>query len=203
MQTTRRLWTALWLGLAMPWASAQTGLQVQEAPASWARWQARVGLATAPQSGSASSLVSTSPWDGGLQTRGAQLMGDYYFTGAGPVQRRAWGGGFRATSGLLIGARLNGLAAGSAGSGLAITVSRSTLGPDGTDSGALPYVGVGYTGLSMRHGFSFTADLGLVGRQSGGGLRLNRANAGGQALDELVRDLRMTPVVQVGVSYTF
>lgn len=202
MLKTLRCWTALGLGLGMAWASAQTGLQVQDAPASWARWQARVGLATAPQGGSATSLVSASPWEGSLQLRSAQLLGDYYFTGVGPVQRRAWGGGFRATSGLLIGPRLNAAGMGAAGSGLAVTVSRSIGAVDGSDATASPYVGVGYTGLSLRNGISFTADLGLLARQSGGGLRLNRG-AGVQGLDDLVRELRMTPVVQVGVSYTF
>ena len=51
------------------------------------------------------------------------------------------------------------------------------------DSPTLPYLGVGYTGLSPRGGWSFNADLGLMSltpscRQAG------RFFGGGQGLDD-------------------
>ena len=54
----------------------------------WARWQGRVSLGTEPA---------------GLKLNTVSLMGDYYFTGSLLGSRRA--GGFRATSGLLLGPR--------------------------------------------------------------------------------------------------
>ena len=62
----------------------------------------------------------------------------------------------------------------------------------------LPYMGVGYTGLSVRSGWSFSADLGLVA-QNPGGLKLIRS----QSLDDAVREMRLAPLLQFGVSYAF
>jgi len=59
-------------------------------------------------------------------------------------------------------------------------------------------MGVGYTGLSVRSGWSFSADLGLVA-QNPGGLKLIRS----QSLDDAVREMRLAPLLQFGVSYAF
>ena len=67
----------------------------------------------------------------------------------------------------------------------------------------VPYLGIGYTGLATRGGWSFSADLGLIvaeARQRG---RASAASYGTQSLDDAVRDLRLSPVLQVGVSYSF
>jgi hypothetical protein len=54
--------------------------------------------------------------------------------------------------------------------------------------------------LSVRGGWGVSADLGLAGRSgSNGGLRVN----GNQSFDDLMRELRISPMVQVGVSYAF
>lgn len=199
---SRILWAGLWLGLTAP-AFAQSGLRVGESDMAWPRWQARIGLASASLGGS-TSLVSASPWAGsGLQLRSAQVLGDYYFSGSGLLPRHAWGGGFRATSGLLIGSHGVAPAAPARGAGLSLSMARSSAAQVGEDGGAVPYVGVGYTGLSHK-GFSFTADLGLVAaRSTPGGLRAGRALSGAQSIDDLVRDLRLEPVLQMGVSYSF
>jgi len=67
------------------------------------------------------------------------------------------------------------------------------------DNATLPYLGIGYTGLSPRNGWGFSADLGLVAKNPGNALRAG----GGQSLDEMIRDMRMTPLLQLGVSYAF
>jgi len=55
--------------------------------------------------------------------------------------------------------------------------------------------------MSLRGGWGFTADVGLA---TGSGLRTGRdAELGAQGLDELLRELRLRPVLQVGASYAF
>jgi hypothetical protein len=84
------------------------------------------------------------------------------------------------------------------GSSFTLT-TRSRLAPDtGVDASAIPYLGVGYTGMSLRGGWGFSADVGLVGS----GVRLGRPIAGNQ-VDELLQELRLTPMLQLGVSYSF
>jgi hypothetical protein len=66
---------------------------------------------------------------------------------------------------------------------------------------AWPYVGVGYSDSSVRGGWGFSADLGLAAQNFG--LQRAARSLGNQSLDDFVRDLRLTPVLQLGVSYRF
>lgn len=207
MSTTRvALWgllACLALGAGLVPAQAQTGLRVGQDKGAlqvpWPRWQARIGVATnaAPD--------ASATW----QINAGQLLGDYYWG-----QMRLGGsdgvGGFRATSGLMLGQRALplGTPALASGQGASLTVSRgmrsalSALGDAGHEAwSAAPYIGLGYTGMSLRGGWGFTADVGLA---TGGGLRTGRdAELGAQGLDELLRELRLRPVLQVGASYAF
>jgi len=64
----------------------------------------------------------------------------------------------------------------------------------------VPYIGVGWSGSSARGGWGLSADFGFAGRSSGsGGLRIS----GHQSLDDLLRELRLSPMLQLGVSYAF
>jgi hypothetical protein len=63
-----------------------------------------------------------------------------------------------------------------------------------------PYLGVGYSGSSMRYGLNFSADLGLAA-QNPGAIRFGRVGTSG--LDDFARELRLMPVIQLGVSYRF
>jgi hypothetical protein len=137
-------------------------------------------------------------------------MGDYYFSRSLVGARQL--GGFRATSGLIVGPRsLLGSAQGGFASGNAFSIGSRSIGlapaPLAGDPAAetttAPYLGVGYTNLSVRNGWSFNADLGLVAQGSGSGARLGRGLTGGQSLDDAVREMRMTPLLQLGVSYAF
>lgn len=183
-------------------ALAQAGLRLgdEAQSSSWPRWQARLGLSTA-----GSAIDADSRW----QFSAAQLLGDYYWSGLRPagVGRS---GGFRATSGVLLGQRslALGTPALSASQGMGLTLSRSLrlTGSVGEASSepwtAVPYVGIGYSGLSLRGGWGFTADVGLAG--TAGGLRTRREGAlGVQGVDDLLRELRLTPVLQFGASYAF
>jgi hypothetical protein len=138
-------------------------------------------------------------------------MGDVYFGADGDKLQT---GGFRATSGVIVGARSSlwgGLATGT-GNGL-LSVDRRLFGQSpglpanfadaSADSGTLPYVGVGYSSVAARSGWSFSADLGLVSLSPGNAVRLGRVVGGGQNLDDVVHDMRLAPVLQLGVSYSF
>jgi hypothetical protein len=184
---------------------AETGLRLGQSTgaqqATWPRWQARVGLATI-----ANATDAGAPW----QVSGGQLLGDYYWGG----MRLGGSGGvgsFRATSGVLLGQRslALGTSALTSGPGTGLTLSRSVrpaipvLGDVAHEPwSAAPYIGVGYSGVSLRGGWGFTADVGLAG--GAGGLYARRDSAlGTQGLDDLLRELRLRPVLQVGASYAF
>jgi hypothetical protein len=175
------------------------GLTFDENAAFGPRLQARVGLNT-----------SAAPSDGGnvsWQQQAGVLLGDYYFSrtrlGAGQVNS-----GFRATSGVMLGQRslALGTPALAQGAGIGLTTLRQPrvalpgLEVASEPWAAVPYVGVGWSGGSVRGGWGVSADFGFAGRSYGnGGLRLS----GHQSLDDLLRELRITPMVQVGVSYAF
>lgn len=174
------------------------------AQAPWARWQGRLSLGT-----------NSTPWRLGAEApasklSSASLMGDYYFSRslAGPTLL----GGFRATTGLVFGSRAA-LGAGqpSLASGNAFSAgTRSFSQPlapytaDATgDPGAATYLGVGYTGLAVRSGWSFSADLGLLAPNAGAASRWGRALNNSQVLDDAIRQMRMTPLLQLGAAYSF
>jgi hypothetical protein len=154
-------------------AFAADGLLPPRSQDVWPQWQARVTVST-----TALAPVSLT---GEPQTRSA-LLGDYYFKAPG-LRLPASMGGVRATSGLMFGSRGWGAA-------------------PPTDP-TLPYVGLGYTGLAIKGGWGFTADLGLVAENPSGAGRFGRALLGNQNFDSALRELRFSPVLQVGVSYAF
>jgi hypothetical protein len=198
MDASAARWTALIaLTLAASQAAAE-GLTVKPDTVVWPRWQARVGLTTA--AAPSAELGTTTP----LQS--ARVFGDYYFTGPGFGAGRV-GGGLRATSGLLSGSRLLALSAPTLPSrqGLAFNLNarqaQTTLDANVDSAAPVPYLGVGYTGVSLHGRWGFSADVGLIGQ--GSGIGLSRGATGAQTLDDLLRDLRLTPVLQLGVSYSF
>jgi hypothetical protein len=188
---------------ANAWGAGQ-GLTVPADQPSWPRWQARVQLnsdAIATTSLTEQIQAFTAP-----RTRSAALFGDYFL--ANPWIGET--GGLRLTSGLLVGQR--GALLGPSGasqlvSNVAASISRMPVtAPGGADSPGeanltWPYLGIGYSGSSLRGGWGFSADLGLAA-QNPAALRLGRMT-GSAGLDEWVRDMRLTPLLQLGVSYKF
>lgn len=188
------------------WGIEGDGLVPKSAP--WPRWQARLSLGTAP-------ALSADPMSAdGIATKlsGATVLSDYYFTRSLP--RLGDSGGFRATSGMFLGTRSGSLLSTGPGTGLggrAFSVDRRTLGglklpglPDAAadGSGAVPYFGVGYTGLPSKGGWGFSADLGVMALNPASAVKFGRV-FGGQNLDDVLRDMRLSPLVQLGVSYSF
>lgn len=206
MRTTA--WTlagALTLVTTAAMAADDTSLTTRPEPMRWARWHGRLSLGTLSAPGF--MLGADSP---ALKLASASLMADFYLSRSladtGPI------GGFRATSGLIVGPR-SALDTGQAylQPGSAFSIGSRPLGrapmPYTTDPGGetatLPYLGFGYTGLSARNGWSYSADLGLVAQSPGNAVRLGRVFNGGQNLDNAIRDMRLAPLLQVGVSYAF
>ncbi len=190
--------TAMLLGA--PAVRADEGLVADPSTVPWGRFQGRFAYVAAP----AWRSDLASPATSGLKISGASLMGDVYLASRP--------GGVRATSGLFLGAR-GGLwgspSSASPGArfgvdGRVFSASSALPGLDPAgDNATLPYLGVGWSSLSSRGGWSFSADLGLVSLAPGNAARLGRVFGGGQSLDDVVRDMRLAPVVQLGVSYSF
>ena len=163
----------LTLALSAWTVQAADGLQIPDTV--WSRWQARV-----------SSIGGETPARG----MPAAVVGDYF------LDRPSWwptslGGGVRASTGVITNfyAIQPGLRAGVGG-------------PDGTE--ALPYVGLGYSRAAGAAGWGLTADVGLVALGAANAWRAGRAVLGGpQNLDDAVRSLRLSPVLQLGVRYSF
>ena len=191
--------------MCVTWAAAAdetTG--AADRASTWPRWQGRLSL------GSTGSLLRVDPSAPRQDDRSPSLslMGDYYLT------RSGWGftesGGFRATSGLVLGHGARTLLSLSAApSRQGLSVQQHRLGGLSTpwqryasrEAETSAYVGLGYTGFS-RSGWGFTADVGVLSHGASAG-QLGRAAAGTQSLDDTLRALRLSPLVQMGVSYAF
>jgi hypothetical protein len=178
------------------------GLTIDAENGIWPRLQSRLSIGAFPASSRAASPIAGN-------AANLSLLGDYYLTGSMLGSRRA--GGFRATSGVIVGGRatssvLTGTATPSIGLGADRRIFGASAAPaaDGFgDTSAAPYLGLGYTGLSARGGWSFNADLGLVSQTRNGAVKLGRVMTGSQSLDDAVREMRWSPLVQLGVSYSF
>lgn len=176
----RNICLALLLSFAAS-AQAAEGLRLpglEETP----RWQARVQLLS-------SDALS------GTRLLSASLLGDYYLS----TRSR----GLRLSGGLMSGPMsLLGSGAGLAvGGPQAISLGQRSLAGN-TNESALhqPYVGIGYSSQGL--GWGFSADLGVAMR-GGAGLSLRNSDAFAQSLDQSLRSLQFTPLVQMGLFYRF
>jgi hypothetical protein len=75
--------------------------------------------------------------------------------------------------------------------------------PSADNVSTVPYLGIGYSEVSLKTRWGFWADIGLVVQSPGSALGVGRVLSGTQGVDELMRELRMAPMVQLGVSYSF
>jgi hypothetical protein len=184
-------------------AMAAQGLVAPDGQNVWPQWQARITVSTTALS--PVSLTGLPDTTHNVRQSGA-LLGDFYFDAPG-LRLPASLGGLRATSGLMVGAR--GLAQGGSPTlrtgqrfGLAVQNGTASLAGDGSGD-TVPYVGVGYTGMAAKGGWGITADLGIVAENPGGAIGVGRALFGTQGLDSALRELRLSPVLQLGVRYSF
>jgi hypothetical protein len=208
MRTTTGWVLAACLGAMAQWAPAQTGsgLAIPDDAPGWAGWQTRI-LVNSSTPLWRSDLARSDA--AGLKVQGLSLIGDYYFARLPLGSHGA--GGFRASSGVLFGSNTP-LWAGQAVASPPFGLSRrsslgllsGTPGADAmVDNTTIPYVGLGYSGLTGRGGWGFAADLGVMAQSGASSVRFGRLFGGTQSLDDLLRDIRLTPVLQLGVSYSF
>lgn len=195
-------------------AAAAEGIKIDGTGGYWFGAETRLRLQVMPLSAPALRLGAAGSGSLSLQQpMAASLTGDYYFSPAlsDDTQPRS---GFRASSALLIrqsGISLSDVAMTSRSSASFGTPARLALGapsvslgdPQADGVSALPYVGVGYSEVSLKSGWGFWADVGLVVQSPGGAIGVGRVLSGTQGVDELLRELRMAPMVQLGVNYSF
>ena len=188
-------------------ATMGDGLIADPESLEWSRWQGRLALGTSTPTWQANlgGYVST-----GLKISSISLLGDYYFSR--PIFGAGNTGGFRTTTGFFHGPRgqfwLGDTSISAQGN--AFSIGRRWLSSGGgqavdvlSDSATVPYLGVGYTGLSLKSGWRFNADLGLLALYPGNMVKFGRVVSGSQPLDEVLREMRLAPILQFGVSYAF
>jgi len=206
------LWICATVAAALTGVDARAegeGLSADAERVPWARFQSRIAYAPGAPGWRADLAPSERT---GLQVGSVGLLGDVYF-GSTPSPRAASVGGFRATSGLLIGARSAWLGTVTPPSSGLLATDRRLFGASANpftypaettvDNATVPYIGIGYSNLSPKSGWHFSADLGVVSQSPGNMVRFGRVFGGSQSLDDVVRDMRLAPVVQLGVSYSF
>lgn len=185
-------------------AQANQGLVATAGDWLWPQLQARITVQTAVLS----RVALAGPTEAGVPAargvQGGAVLGDYVF--AAPRC-----GNFRATSGVMLGNPagapvLNAMP----NTRLGITMLEGgyagavgNLGGNGEGPSTLPYLGLGYSSASLWRSLSVSADVGLVAGRPAGLSGLGRAMLGNQAMDAAVRDLRLAPVLQLGVRYSF
>jgi hypothetical protein len=195
------------------WSADGTGLQANDSSWFHGRWQARIEL-----SQGASGHRHIDPYNLAADTtrnslRGLTVLRDYYFEwGDPPELAPAAVGGLRATGGLVVTPRSAAASASSrrvgtyrtSASGLTGRAIASGWSDPNNDVIPVPYVGLGYTDLPSRTGgWGFRADLGLMALSPQSAVKFGNALSGAQGIDDLLRDMRLSPLIQIGVSYSF
>ena len=161
--------------LAAPLVALGDGLTPSTSSLSPSRWQSRMEFSTSM------NRADWAPFGLGSSLQTASLFSDYRL---GALQLGQTGG-LRLTSGLLLSQRTQNVAG------------------EGESRTAWPYFGVGYSSGSAAGEWGFSADLGMAAQSLGATARLSRLLGGGLSLSDAVRDLRLQPVVRLGVNYSF
>ncbi|XHS80180.1 hypothetical protein ACFJGW_09445 [Burkholderiaceae bacterium UC74_6] len=184
-------------------ARAADGLQLDLKPVTLSatagpRWQARFQLSNVD-----TDRFGLDSMRLGNRVLSVNMLGDYYLTSSGLSGVR---GGLRATGGMLLGPlsltqTSSGLALGNSGNRSLNFGLRSFGTPDTSEpSASMSYLGIGYTGHALHSGLSFSADLGLMTNTALSGLRLGQTPV---QLDDVLRDMRYKPLLQLGLSYSY
>ena len=195
-------------------AAAGDGLNVEKIGGYWSAQQTRLQLnavvvdAAVPWAGSGTSYAWAGP-----AAAAASLSGDYYFS-KNPADAAAPQSGLRASGALLVrpsGVSLSELARASRSMSSFAAPGRPMLGYRGSAAydapgqpvDALPYVGIGYSDFSLKSGWGFWADIGVVAHSPGAIGGLGRTLSGTQGPEDVVRELQLSPMLQLGVNYSF
>ena len=87
-------------------------------------------------------------------------------------------------------------------SGVLLNQRASALSVD-NNRNAWPYLGIGYAGTGLKGDWGFSADVGVAAQNPGAVSQLGRAFNGDMGFGDALRELRLQPVVRLGVSYKF
>ncbi len=181
-------------------SSAQAQLRPDQHASLWPQWEGRIGLVLSDASTPLNNPFAFGDHpSSGLKLQSAHVLSDY-------VMPR----GFRATLGLIRGATNAPFVDSPLDGGLNIGARQVEGDPHAAanaDTQTVPYVGAGYTAtLTEPSGagtWRFNADLGLISLNSQNIGRVTRILQGEQGVDELVRELRLRPVIKFTVKYAF
>ena len=174
----------------------------------WPHWEGRIGVVVdRPINPLKDSFVLAQPNQATcLRVRSVHVLSDYYLDG-----------GFRATAGLVGGEPGQAWwSSGGTGGGLNLSLQRidslglmSSAARSGNpgDLRTSPYLGAGYSRNLNADGtpsaWRFNADLGVISVNANNMNRIGQMIQGDKSLDELVRELRLRPVIKVSVGYSF
>ncbi len=179
---------------SMPiWSQEGQGLDPYSSDWITGQWQARIelnhGLTHSIHPDPYNIAAPTHGW----QRPGLSVLGDFLFKSPATDTALATLRGFRATSGLMVGPRQF---------GPAIAPAAGFDSKNG-DAVPMPYFGIGYTDLPDRSGWGFSADFGWMAMSPRSAVKFGSAIASPLSIDDLLRDLRLSPLIQLGVSYSF
>lgn len=168
------------LALALCGASAHagSGIAAPSAEQLWPQWQVRINLHAA-QPTLASLLRQAEAATEPRGFAGASLVGEVRFNADSLRNLRA-SGGLRVEAPAPV-----------------------PLGMASDHYSALPYLGLGYQGSGGVKGLQLSADLGLVAARPEAALGVGRALLGQQGFDGALREMRLAPVLQLGIRYAF
>lgn len=199
------------IGLHSPRPASRggNGLALSDPPSTnlWPHWEGRIGVVLdRPADPMSNSFVLAQPAYNGLKVYSMHLLSDYYFSG-----------GFRATAGLVRGSSNLPWWPGDeqGATGLNLSMQRmDMLSHPGQDHNQLddnnrtsPYLGAGYStrlsGLRSDSAWRFNADLGLISINNNNIDRITRMLQGEEGVENIIRELRLRPVVKFSVNYAF
>lgn len=191
--------TALLMACLPLGALANQGLMPSAGEWVWPQLQARITLQAAALTPlSLAGWAGSSAGAGARSVQGGSLLGDYVF--ATPDL-----GNFRATSGVMLGPPGGAPMLFAAPlPRVGVTVVEGGFGSSaGEGPSTLPYLGLGYSSAALWRRLSLSADVGVVAGRPAGIGNLGRAMLGNQGMEAAVRDLRLAPLLQLGVRYSF
>lgn len=160
-----------------PALRAESGLAQPDVSSLWPQLQLRLSLQSL-----APAAASSRPWsllpgpDAAAGARTGAVFGDYVF--AAPRF-----GQFRATSGLVLGSAIGDTTA--------------------ADRVTRPYLGLGYSLAGSGSGLSLVADVGVVAENFSALGQWARAAERSQSFEQTLREMRWTPVLQLGLRWSF
>lgn len=187
MNAVARLAGPLAIALALPAVGAGSGLTLPPDALMASNWQARFEFdqpTMIVRSFGSPWALGQAPWALGQTHLTGRLFSDYRID----ALRFGQTGGFKLTSGVVVNLR-------------AVSTTGLAFNTDGA-SVAQPYAGIGYSGAGERGDWSFSAELGLAAQNPGAATQFGRL-FNGVSFGDAVRDLRIQPMIRLGMNYAF